>query len=934
MPRLYLPLLCLLLGAALLTLAWTERGAVPLSELDSRPRASHPVAPPHGIEVAVADPKPIATPRPAAHADEDAVPPAPPPSPAVAANATPPAPPPDAAPAVAAAPRTHRLRLSRDGAGLAGIEVAVRADGAGTDLLVATSDATGELRVPLPPGDYLLSARGDGVSTHQAPFRVHVVADAEPTPHELVLRPRVRLAGRVLDADAQPRAAAITLQAAAGGDDRSAQSGPDGAFAFDDVAPGRQTVRAQGEAGVGLLHVDIADGEAVCPPLVLHGVTALRGVVTDTDGEPLAATLNLAVPADLAAELPVAAQVTTGSDGTFALELPAGAGLRVESPGCAPRVIAPDEASSAHAIRLERALSLCGTVDGATAGTQVALAATAGTAAAAAAAARAAPAVAVAADGTFRIDGLPRGRYAVSAARPGGRTPAAIVELPQTSPLRLQLVAGRDLAIRAVDDRGTPLPFATVRVQQQPVAGSDARADDAVCWQTDADGDVVAAVPAGALALRLAEPLHLPATVTVAADTPAAVLRAARASELVGCVADASDARHCDLAVVAWPQGGDLLQGVELALDDKGAFRSGPLPAGTWQLALRRRDRTAGANGRADGAADLPLPDLPLLGGGIDSRTTVVVDAAPGESPRIVVPAPAVARIMGQVLRGEQPLAGVAVFAVPAGDDGRSWTNALGWDASGSHLAAPHGVTDGDGRFCMLVQRPGAYDVRARHAAQPFAGAATTVVVADYGERSDVTLRLPTGSVRGRFAAAAGAPLPPLAAAMLFAAADAARDPFLATRGALAEAHSRLRLLLPADGAFEFVGVPPGAYVLRICDATTIRAQFAVTVDTGAMDLGELRAPAPVAGARVPVEPPPPAPLTARLLQELPGLPDGAFARSVAAAAAVDLGQLPPARYRVELLESRSGRAIAAPLRVELRGDGSCEPPRLLLPER
>src|SRR5262245_34875130 len=126
MPRLYLPLLCLLLGTALLALAWTERGAVPLSELDTRPRPSRPAASHPGTEAAVARSEPAAQSRPAVHADEIAPAPPEPPSAATAVDAGAPASASDAATTAAPAPRTHRLRLLRDGAGVAGIEVVVR----------------------------------------------------------------------------------------------------------------------------------------------------------------------------------------------------------------------------------------------------------------------------------------------------------------------------------------------------------------------------------------------------------------------------------------------------------------------------------------------------------------------------------------------------------------------------------------------------------------------------------------------------------------------------------------------------------------------------------------------------------------------------------------------------------------------------------------
>ncbi len=853
MPRTYLACLCLLLGTALLALALRPNVDTPPLSTANRNTTSGRTIDIVGLAPAIS--APAATPT---------IPIAPAPSPPDGHNA--PADPrsnwttlqkniarrrgllaPEAEPRLPAL--VGRCMRNGRGVGMVDLELTATAN-PGSPLLLVT-DPAGRFRAQVPPpGDYVLAVHGREVSEHQAPFTLHVDVDQTTDLRlgDLLLRDLVTLTGRIVDASGRPiSGAAVTCTDAsdAGMPKASATTDAAGRYAFPDVAAGQHTIRARRDRAAAVHCIDVAAaGTATAADLALRPLQTVRGGVCDDTGAPLGASLHIVDHPGF--DSPVPTVVQTGRDGRYELEVPRGADLLVESSGCLPRTLAAGELGDTNDLVLYRAMSLVGRVDRVAAGAFVLLQPGPRSQARQLDAARdrlGIP-VPVDADGAFRIDRLPPGQYSVVAVQPDtGRSHPIDVDLPQPAPASLSIALGAARTIRVLDDRGDALPFAVVRVCPAPdaVVAVQAELADRVLaapsrstWRTDHDGLCVLAADAKVdLAIAIDCAGHLPAAGLVRVGEELVELRVPRAAILAGRIAERPDAVAEDLRVLAWPRGDDRSHALRLPLAADGTFRSGDLPAGAWQVALERLDRSR---------SDRTGSSIPLLAGGVDHRTTVLVDAGRGLTADIVVPVPPITRIDGCVWLGNHPAPGVVVFAVPLGDDGKTALNPLGWDAIHAHALLPHTTTDCNGHFVLHAARPGTYEVRARHPAQPVAGPAQRLVVDAYGGVLAIDLRLPTGAVRGHCPNSAAAPLPRLAHALLCPAADAAA----AQPG---DERCRLQVMLTATGGFAFAAVPAGSYVLRICGAERVLQEVPVQVGSTAVDLDLVALPTAIANA-------------------------------------------------------------------------------------
>lgn len=844
--------LCVLFGVALAAMVWAAR--VRVAPLKVVATASPNQAPPRvqGLEAATAAvlPEPKVPPVPAAAAPMRPSPPAGP-RPQPTAGSRPvfrAAPPPQSTEPARPRPRVLTGRFVRAGHGVAEVAIAIAPRSAPTTPIADWSliaDDVGRFRGQLPPpGDYVLLAHGPEVSAHQTPQPLHIAGDVDVPLGDLELRPRTAVAGRVLDAHGTPMAGvAIALSQGPAATARTTTAA-DGTWSLVDVAPGAHELVARAPLAAARQRFDLAAELATAhvPDVTLRELVGVRGTVRDDRGTPLAARIEIV---DRAADLAlVPSPIDAAADGTFALELPHGADLHFAAVGCLSRGV-PFAATSASTIELPRALSLQGTVQGGDAATTVHLQPARDTTTSTRNFARSQfeREHAVAADGRFRIDDLPPGRYRLSAVAAGrGRAPAIDVELPLPAPIELTLRTGQQLAVEVQDEHGAPIAFAAIQAIADPrlvaVAPRDLAAAIATArpttWLTDAAGYAEITEPGDDLALALVCDGHLPTAARVEPGRTRIVLRAPRAAVLSGRIAEPELARRMALAVAAWPRGSDARTALQLPLDARGAFRSGDLAAGAWQLALVRLDGTRRDRGELAGRA---AAGEPLLGAGIDSRTTVIIDARGGTNDGIVVPTPAITRVRGVVRQGERPLAGVVVFGAVEGDDGRSLQNPAGWEAVGAPAFAPNATTDAAGKFTLWIARPGVYALRARHPAAPTATAPVRLRVDGYGGELDVVMPLPTGGLRGR--------LQPLPLAPAHRCAQLLpTDPTTTTTVRGVAASSALRLAIGDDGAFAFDAVRPGNYLLVLAAGETVLCERPVTVAAQPIDLGVLTSPA------------------------------------------------------------------------------------------
>jgi protocatechuate 3,4-dioxygenase beta subunit len=293
-----------------------------------------------------------------------------------------------------------------------------------------------------------------------------LVPDVEigaPAPLVLVLRPRHRVAGRVVDPQGEGiRGALVLLQilptrvdggggeAPLPGNDRQVETDEAGAFAADDLPPGRLSLRASahGFQEGRLRDLTLAAGESL-PEITLRLSPAgsVEGTVLDAEGHGVAgARITVAAAAGDGSQPGAVANGTSDETGAFHLEgLPPGpARLAAEHPDYrrAERPIQLQPGANRVRVTLEEGLSIAGRVaderGAAVAGATVR--ATGGEG-------QERPAVS-AADGSFRISGLSAGRQRLEARAEGFSPGGGDVELEASAIEGLEIRLQRGVVLR------------------------------------------------------------------------------------------------------------------------------------------------------------------------------------------------------------------------------------------------------------------------------------------------------------------------------------------------------------------------------------------------------------------------------------------------------------------------------------------------------
>lgn len=756
-------------------------------------------------------------------------------------------------------------------------------------------------------GEFELRVVGPGLSAHQRTWNVTLTEGTPCELGDLELRPRVALRGSArLHDGAAAAGVVVTLR-----DQHDAQLGvadaaADGSFVFYDVPEGELRLVATHDTLLGRARLRIEGSAAeFATELRLRPQATIAWTLRDDDGRSLA-NARLRSSDD-------ECEGVADDLGAVAMNAFVGSKIHIEAEGCAPTEVEVDAAHSERRVTLLRVRELRGKVDVAATGAEVRIGRAEGEAALPAfARTAAATTVQVAADGTFLLTGLVAGRYTVRVANKDGCTELRTFALPDEPFVSLTWTKGDVAELFVRDERGEPVPFA--RAEVATAADAAPRA-----FRADAEGRLV--VPQSELrALTLTSAGHLPTRTDAieGSESPRAITLQ-RATSIEGRVVDFAPSAPFQFEVVAWKKGEDPRNATPLALDADGSFRSGETKPGTWNVAVRRKDRTH--KGPKDGAEPM---DMPLIADGIDTRTTTVVDARGGERARVLVPMLPIPSIDGIVLRGGKPVAGATVFVVGNGATlpGALAGNALGFDHVAAARHCVRATTDAEGRFRAFAGRPGRYDFRVRVEGQPFATGPAQVELRAYTDVATLRLELPTAVVRGRLATSSKTAL-----AFLVRNQDASRDPFRADEGP-SETQCRVSQRIAEDGMFEFPCVAPGDYVLRFVVGERIVRQRLVHVQGQPVDVGEVPEAPAAKPATLELGGAVPAGSTATLLARLPDVPGGAFLRRIPAQGArLKLEGVPAGPYLLVLHDGKS--QVGEPQPFELRGDGATVPGRL-----
>jgi hypothetical protein len=794
-------------------------------------------------------------------------------------------------------------RCVRDGQPIAGMDfVLAPQNGKGRRQNLRT-DEEGRFRRGLAgDGTFELRAVGPGLSQHQPTWTVELKDGAPCELGDLELRPRFAVRGEAKSATGQPLAnVRIAMTGEDGAQVAECATDERGAFAFEDVpaSPLRLDAQHEGQHGRARIRIEGKKTEWTAD-VVLRPRAELAWTLRDDDGRPVEGA-TLRSPDD-------DAEGVSDELGHVSMISSVSSRVRIEANGCVPMWIEVESAASARRIVLSRMRELAGKIEGADQDTVVFV----GLADGAAMPHDAAREVMqkqhpIASDGTFRIEGLIAGNYTVRAAGSTGCAELRNVSLPDDPFVALTWTKGRVHTIAVRDERGEPVPFANAELT---VADNQTK----ISLRAGHDGRFALALPdATAASLRVLRAGHLQAELRIDDGASNIDVSLQRATVLDGRVSDYDTNTPYGLHVVAWKKGQDPRSAIELAIADDGTFTSGETTPGAWNVAIRRTDRTQG--GPVGGAKPL---DVPLLAGGIDTRTTAVVEARGGERAQLLLPLPPIPKIDGVVTQNGRPVAGVTVFALVHGASapGPLANHPLGFDHAQAHKRCPRAVTDRDGKFTIYASRPGSYDVRARVEGQPFSTEPMTIEVRSYADEATTAIRLPTAVVRGRLATASKTSL-----AFLVPTTDAARDPFRADDGP-ADVACREGQRMQEDGVFEFPCVAKGVYVARFLAGGRIVRQCLVHVGDEPVDLGEVPEAPMAKPASIALPTAAPKGATAVALQLLPEVEGGAFCKRLPTDGdKLMLRELPAGNYRIRVFDGPN--PVGEAFDVTLRGDGT-----------
>jgi hypothetical protein len=204
----------------------------------------------------------------------------------------------------------------------------------------------------VPPGRYVIRARGDDTDPPQFATQPVVVADGDVNDVAMVLAPGASISGTVTFQSTQSptipdvnqvRIAAPPIDFANVGPNPTARVNRDGTFTLDGVSAGSHWIRTQGAIrGWTLKSVTLAGRDIIDTPLevrsgqTLSGVTVVftdkmsevNGTLTDDQGQPITEFTVLAFPTDNTLWRPQARQIMTArpdQTGTYQIRgLPAG----------------------------------------------------------------------------------------------------------------------------------------------------------------------------------------------------------------------------------------------------------------------------------------------------------------------------------------------------------------------------------------------------------------------------------------------------------------------------------------------------------------------------------------------------------------------------------------------------------------------------------
>lgn len=782
-----------------------------------------------------------------------------------------------------------RGRLLGAGQPLAGAAVVVHTQREHRPVEIArtATDASGAFELPMPTQGFYLTVDSPAAPRDwRAPWQQPRTADLALG--DLHVPAPMRITGTVHDERGQPVAMAEVLHARSEPslwwpcDDPRApfatHSERDGRFEIDRVMPGDSHLKILAD-GFAVAKVQV-HGDESAPQLAVdvelsRGV-ALHGFVHDWCGRPL--------PGALVCCGTSGREVRTDAVGRF--DLPHhrhGDGLRLRAQGHVELWIPQPEPEQLAAIRLERAVTLRGVVQGAGgAGATVQLDPDHGAMQGGESARpddlmeRPLP---TAPDGSFVIEGVSCCHYVVTAKAPGVGASAPL-HLALASDTTIELVIERQPVVRLVvrDDAGAPVAGAEVVFDPE----LNTRSYLTQLYQ-DGDAKLVRQIT-GAYARRLqvlACDAQSTCQLTVAADTQFAfVVRAPgfltiarlfaagelpaevevtlqRAGRVFGSVRGGSTSAY-DRTVAIWHTDDDArlrarataprnerFEPRTLPVDAAGTFAGELFEPGTYRAALSR-----------DGGARAGTPDheqvgrVPLIDGEVDLRAVAEFTIVAGQTTRIELDEPPLGVLRGRVLLDGRICAQAAVFAARPGwrfpslhGDG----SPADWDEDLVRDCASGQRVDNDGSFRFLYRDAGPVELRVRHANGAATSAPVVVTLPPPGDDVVQDLDVPLGTIRGSFDTTLFSPRDrPFAEVVLFPLHKAAVDPFCSDEWSTSVAWNCARQKLAEREAFVFDHLPDGDYVVRVCrsqfDPQPVVCQRVVTVRAATSDLGRLQA--------------------------------------------------------------------------------------------
>jgi hypothetical protein len=294
------------------------------------------------------------------------------------------------------------------------------------------------------PGSYRVTAACHRFLS-QVPYPDLLVGNSDIDELVWTVRPGARVAGHVVSRTGAPIAdAVVNLMSGNGASFANATSGADGGFIADGLAPGATQVFAYGAGytrATAPATVIAAIGTTATVDLVLTTGGAITGEVVDEAGNPVPAVVIEARGPDTGSERSDALgrfTITALSAGSYEVSVSSPWGERSRLPDGHPvsAVVTTDHTTHVHLIAEATPGTISGTVSDVastpindayvTAAREDDDAAGAGTPGYLARGIWRDPPVLTALDGSFRLTGLPRGRYAIRAYREGG--PDTIVE--------------------------------------------------------------------------------------------------------------------------------------------------------------------------------------------------------------------------------------------------------------------------------------------------------------------------------------------------------------------------------------------------------------------------------------------------------------------------------------------------------------------------